>query len=435
MEHSWLPAIILMSLFFLFLVFGLWIGISLIIVGFIGIHFFTTLPAGKILGISMWNTLNNWPLTCLPLFIFMGDILSRSKLSEQLFSGLAPWVQRLPGKLLHINVLGCTLFAAISGSSAATCATIGKITLPEFKRLNYNQSLSIGSLAGSGTLGFMIPPSIIMIIYGVLADVSIGKLFMAGIIPGIIIAVLFMGFIAIRGLLDPSITPATHSEYSWKDRIRSLPQMLPVTFLIIAVLGMIYAGLTTPTEAAAIGVAGALTIALLSKSLTWASFIQSLKGATVTTCMMFLIVIGATYFSTTMSYLAIPPKLVMVVANLQLSPYAMIIALSLLYLILGCLMDSGSMIVITLPFAIPIVKAAGYDLVWFGIYLVMVSELGQITPPVGFNLFMIHNVTKQPIQYIVKSALPFIMLLLLATLIIVIFPEIPIWLPGKMITK
>lgn len=435
MEHLWFSGILLMCIFFAFLAFGLWIGISLIVVGFLGIHFFTTLPAGKILGISIWNTLNNWPLTCLPLFIFMGEILSRTKLSEQLFSGLAPWVQRLPGRLLHINVLGCTLFAAISGSSAATCATIGKITLPEFEKLKYNQSLSIGSLAGSGTLGFMIPPSIVMIIYGVLADISIGRLFMAGILPGLIIAALYMGFIIFRGILDPTITPSTHSIFSWKDRIGSLKKISPVIILIIVVLGVIYAGVATPTEAAAIGVGGGLVIALLSKSLTWNSFKQSLQGATVTTSMMCLIVVGASYFSTAMSYLGIPQKLVMTVANLRLSPYAVIIALTGLYIILGCLMDSGSMIVITLPFALPIVKAAGYDLIWFGIYLVLVSELGQITPPVGFNLFILQNITKKPIQYIIKSAFPFIMLLLLVTLIIMIFPEIPLWLPGKMVTK
>ena len=291
MEVSWLPAVVLMALFFLFLAFGLWIGISLLLTGIIAIHFFTALPAGKILGVSVWNTLNSWPLTCLPLFIFMGDILSRSKLSEQLFSGLAPWVHRLPGKLLHVNVLGCALFAAISGSSAATCATIGKITLPEFKRLNYNEELSIGSIAGSGTLGFMIPPSIVMIIYGVLADVSVGKLFIAGVIPGLMMAAIFVGYIVLRGVLDPSITPAT-TEYTWKDRFQSLPQLLPVISLIVVVLGTIYMGLATPTEASAIGVGGALVLGAVTRSLSWKTFKEALMSSTVTTCMMCLIVIG-----------------------------------------------------------------------------------------------------------------------------------------------
>lgn len=434
MEFSWLPALVLMALFFLFLAFGLWIGISLILTGIIALHFFTSLPAGKILGVSMWNTLNNWPLTCLPLFIFMGDILSRSRLSEQLFSGLAPWVHRLPGKLLHVNVLGCAQFAAISGSSAATCATIGKITLPEFRRLHYDEDLSIGSIAGSGTLGFMIPPSIVMIIYGVLADVSVGKLFIAGIIPGLMMAAIFVGYILVRGILNPSITPAT-SEFTWTDRFRSLPQLVPVLSLITVVLGTIYAGLATPTEAAAIGVGGAVVIGLITKSLTWDNFRGALRASTVTTCMMCLIVVGATYFSTAMSYLGIPQRSVMVVANMHLSPYAVVLALSVLYLILGCLMDSGSMIVITLPFAVPLIKLAGFDLIWFGIYLVIMSELGQVTPPVGFNLFVLQNVTKKPIGYITRVTVPFMLLLLLSTLIITLFPGIPLWLPGQMISK
>jgi C4-dicarboxylate transporter DctM subunit len=434
MDVSWLPAIIVISTFFLFLAFGLWIGISLILTGIIAISFFTPLPAGKILGVSIWNTLNSWPLTCLPLFIFMGDILSRGKLSEQLFSGLAPWVNRLPGKLLHVNVLGCALFAAISGSSAATVATIGKITLPQFKKMNYDEGLSIGSIAGSGTLGFMIPPSIPMIIYGVLADVSVGRLFIAGVIPGAMMAAIFVGYIMLRGILNPSITPAT-IDYTWKDRIKTLPQMLPVISLIVVVLGTIYTGLATPTESAAVGVGGALLIGLATRALSWNLFKSALMASTVTTCMMCLIVVGATYFSTAMSYLGIPQKAVMVVANMHLHPYMVIFALSILYIILGCLMDSGSMIVITLPFAIPMIKLAGFDLVWFGIYLVIMSELGQVTPPVGFNLFILQSVAQKPIGYIIRVTIPFMLLLLLSAAIITVFPGIPLWLPGQMMGK
>jgi C4-dicarboxylate transporter, DctM subunit len=434
MDVSWLPAIIVLSTFFLFLAFGLWIGISLILTGIIAISFFTPLPAGKILGVSIWNTLNSWPLTCLPLFIFMGDILSRGKLSEQLFSGLAPWVNRLPGKLLHVNVLGCALFAAISGSSAATVATIGKITLPQFKRMNYDEGLSIGSIAGSGTLGFMIPPSIPMIIYGVLADVSVGRLFIAGVIPGAMMAAIFVGYIMIRGILNPSITPAT-IDYTWRDRIKTLPQMLPVVSLIVIVLGTIYTGLATPTESAAVGVGGAVLIGLATRALSWSLFKSALMASTVTTCMMCLIVVGATYFSTAMSYLGIPQKAVMVVANMHLHPYMVIFALSILYIILGCLMDSGSMIVITLPFAIPMIKLAGFDLVWFGIYLVIMSELGQVTPPVGFNLFILQSVAQKSIGYITRVTIPFMLLLLLAAVIITVFPGIPLWLPGQMMGR
>ena len=434
MDSSWLPAIMVISAFLLFLAFGLWIGISLILTGIIAISCFTSLPAGKILGVSIWNTLNSWPLSCLPLFIFMGDILSRGKLSEQLFSGLAPWVNRLPGKLLHVNVLGCGLFAAISGSSAATCATISKITLPQFKRMNYDEDLSIGSIAGSGTLGFMIPPSIPMIIYGVLADVSVGRLFIAGVIPGAMMLAIFVGYIMLRGILNPSITPAT-IDYTWKARIKTLPQMLPVVSLIIVVLGTIYAGLATPTEAAAVGVGGALLIGLVTNALSWNLFKTALMASTVTTCMMCLIVVGATYFSTAMSYLGIPQKAVLVVASMNLHPYMVIFALSILYIILGTLMDSGSMIVITLPFAIPMIKLAGFDLVWFGIYLVIMSELGQVTPPVGFNLFILQSVTQKPIGYITRVTIPFMLLLLLSAAISTVFPTIPLWLPGHMMGK
>jgi C4-dicarboxylate transporter DctM subunit len=434
MDFSWFPAAVLMVVFFTLLAFGLWIGVSLILVGFIALHFFTSMPAGKILGLSIWNTLNNWPLTCLPLFIFMGDILSRSKLSEQLFSGLAPWVHRLPGKLLHVNVLGCALFAAISGSSAATCATIGKITLPEFKRLNYDEALSVGSIAGSGTLGFMIPPSIVMIIYGVLADVSVGKLFMAGVVPGLMMAAIFMGYVILRGILNPSITPE-ETRFPRRDRLQSLPKLIPTLSLIAVVLGTIYTGIATPTEAAAIGVGGALVIGWITRTLTWQNLKDSLQASTVTTCMMCLIVVGATYFSMAMSYLGIPQRSVMAVAEMKLPPYAVILALSILYIILGCLMDSGSMIVITLPFAAPIIKLAGFDPVWFGIYLVIMSELGQITPPVGFNLFVLQNVAQKPIGYITRVTVPFMLLLLLSALIITIFPGIPLWLPGQMISK
>jgi tripartite ATP-independent transporter DctM subunit len=364
----------------------------------------------------------------------MGDILSRGKLSEQLFSGLAPWVSWLPGKLLHVNVLGSGLFAAISGSSAATCATIGKITLPQFKRMNYDEDLSIGSIAGSGTLGFMIPPSIPMIIYGVLADTSIGRLFIAGVIPGAMMVAIFVGYIMLRGMLNPSITPAT-LDYTWKDRIATLPQLLPVVSLIVLVLGTIYTGLATPTEAAAVGVGGALLIGVISRGLTWNMFKSALMASTVTTCMMCLIVVGATYFSTAMSYLGIPQKAVMAVAKMHLHPYMVVFALSILYLILGCLMDSGSMIVITLPFAIPMIKLAGFDLVWFGIYLVIMSELGQVTPPVGFNLFILQSVAQKPIGYITRVTIPFMGLMLLSAALITIFPGIALWLPGQMLGK
>lgn len=435
MDSVWTSSIVLGILFFSLLSGGIWIGVSLIIVGGVGIHFFTAIPAGKVLGTIAWNTLNSWPLTCLPLFIFMGEILFRTRLSEQLFTGLSPWVHRLPGKLLHTNVLGCALFAAISGSSAATCATISKVTLPEFKRLGYDRSLSIGSLAGSGTLGFLIPPSIVMVIYGVLADQSIGKLFMAGIFPGILAAMLYMSYIVLRGIINPGITPSASGFYTWKDRFGSLPEILPVMILMLMVLGTIYTGWATPTEAAAIGVAGAILIGLFSRTLTWQSFKESLKGSTRTTCMMCLIVLGASYFSSAMGYLGIPRAMAMAVANWGLSPYALIFALTILYIILGCFLDGGSIIVITLPITLPLVQGAGFSPIWFGIFLVIMAELCQITPPLGFNLFVLQKETGLDITYIIRSAIPFFLLLLLTVSIITLFPQIALWLPSRMVAN
>jgi C4-dicarboxylate transporter, DctM subunit len=430
-DSVWFVSLILGIIFFALLAGGVWIGVSLIVLGGVGIHFFTAIPAGKVLGTIAWNTLNSWPLTSLPLFIFMGEILFRTRLSEQLFTGLAPWVHRLPGKLLHSNVLGCALFAAISGSSAATCATVSKVTLPEFERLGYDRSLSVGSLAGSGTLGFLIPPSIIMVIYGVLADQSIGKLFMAGVFPGMLAAGFFMGYIALRGIIDPGITPSP-TTFTWKDRFRSIPEIAPVMILMLLVLGTIYIGWSTPTEAAAIGVAGALVIGWLSKTLTRDSFKQSLVGATRTTCMMCLIVLGASYFSSAMGYLGIPRAMAMVVVEWNLSPYALIFALTVLYIILGCFLDGGSIIVITLPITLPLAQAAGFSGIWFGVFLVIMAELCQITPPLGFNLFVLQKETGQEIQYIIKASIPFFLLLLLVVAVITVFPQIALWLPYRM---
>lgn len=426
------PSIVLGLVFFLFLGTGVWIGLTLILVAGIGIHFFSVIPAGKVLATIAWNTLDSWPLSCLPLFIFMGELLFRTRISRDLFEGMSPWVQWLPGRLLHANVLGCALFAAISGSSAATCATMAKVTLPEFENLGYDRKLAVGSLAGSGTLGFLIPPSIIMVIYGVLADVSIGKLFMAGILPGMLAAGFYMGYIALRGIVDPDITPVVSAHLSLAEKLRLLPKTLPVIALIALVLGTIYAGWATPTEASAIGVLGSLLLGLLSGALTRESFMESLMGATQTTVMMGLIVFGAAYFSTAMGYLGIPRSLAMSVAGMGLSPYALIAALTVFYIFLGCFLDGGSIIVVTLPICLPLVTAAGFSPIWFGIYLVIMAELCQITPPVGFNLFVLQKETGQDIGFIVRAAIPFFLLLLLALCVITFFPQIVLWLPGCM---
>ncbi|MGD8564552.1 MAG: TRAP transporter large permease subunit [Desulfarculaceae bacterium] len=432
MESIALTSVVLGIIFFVLLGAGVWIGLTLLLVAGIGIHFFTPIPAGKVLATITWNTLDSWPLSCLPLFIFMGELLFRTRISRNLFEGMAPWVRWLPGRLLHANVLGCALFAAISGSSAATCATMAKVTLPEFERLGYDRKLAVGSLAGSGTLGFLIPPSIVMVIYGVLADVSIGKLFMAGIMPGLLAAGLYMGYMALRGSLNPAITPSENTSQTMAERLRLLPKVLPVIGLIALVLGTIYSGWATPTEASAIGVLGALLLGIFTGALTKKSFAESLMGATKTTVMMGLIVMGASYFSTAMGYLGIPRSLAMYVASLKLSPYALIAALTVFYIFLGCFLDGGSIIVITLPICLPLVTAAGFSPIWFGIYLVIMAELCQITPPVGFNLFVLQKETGREISFIVRAAAPFFLLLLLALAFITVFPGIALWLPSRM---
>lgn len=409
-----------------------WIGISLFVVGLAGLMIFTSLPATTILANIAWNNTSGSTMLALPLFIFMGEILFRSKISENLFKGLAPWMDPVPGRLLHVNIFASALFAAVSGSSAATTATVGKITLPEFQKRNYDRKLGIGSLAGAGTLGFLIPPSMMMLVYGIMADVSIGKLFMAGFIPGIIIAVAFSGYVMFRCIQNPDLAPSSKSEYTWHDRIYAIPLLAPVIILVGAVLGSIYAGWATPTEAAAVGVVGALFFASLSKSLTFDVFKDALMGAVKTSCMIMWIVCGAAFLSVTVGYLGIARKLTQFIADMGVSPYMLIIVLSIMYLFMGCLLDGFSMIVMSLPISLPLIQQAGFDPIWFGIYLVIMIQLAQITPPVGFNLFVINGLIDEDIGKIAVSALPFFILLLIVTAFLTIFPGIVLYLPSLM---
>lgn len=368
----------------------------------------------------------------LPLFILMGEILYRSKISENLFKGLSPWISFLPGRLIHVNVVASSLFAAVSGSSAATTATVGKITLPELSKRNYDRSLSLGTLAGAGTLGFLIPPSMMMIVYGIVANVSIGQLFIAGIIPGLILAAALSGYIIIRCLINPSLAADEGNGYSWTDRLKTLPLILPVLILIVLVLGSIYTGWATPTEAAAVGVLGALAFAVLSRTLTKSVFMEVILGTVKTSTMIMLIVAGASYLSVTVGYLGIPGKLTAYIGSLGLSSFQLIIILTIMYVILGCLLDGFSMIVMSLPLALPLIVAAGFDPLWFGIYLVLMIEVAQITPPVGFNLFVINGLVEEDILKIAYYALPSFLIILLLVAIFTIYPEIILWLPGKM---
>ena len=430
-----LMALVVFGVLFLALASGIWVGFSLFIVGFVGMIFFGTLPAGNNMASSVWATVEKWEYVALPLFILMGEILFRSGISERLFKALVPWLYRLPGGLLLMNIVACTLFAAVSGSSAATTATVGRITLAEFEKLGYDRRLAMGSLAGAGTLGFLIPPSLIMIVYAILAEVSIGKMFAAGILPGLLLAGIYSSYIIYRGIRNPEIAPRTQESYSWTDRFVALKDLAPTLALILMVLGSIYAGIATPTEAAALGAFGAALFAFLNRRLNLKIMFECLIGAVKTNTMIMMIVVGAGFLSRVMGFLGIPAAITQAITEMNLSPYTLMIILGAFYLVLGCLLDGFSIVVMTLPIALPMVTQAGFDPIWFGIYLILMVEVSQITPPVGFNLFVIQGLTREPIMNIARYALPFFFLMLLTTAILVVFPEIALLLPRLMIGK
>lgn len=423
----------ILGLLILFLGSSIWVGISLFLVGVAGFTLFTNTPPLTVLSNILWNSTNSSTMMALPLFIFMGEILFRSKISENLFKGLSPWMNSLPGRLIHVNIAASALFAAVSGSSAATTATVGKITLPELKKRNYNTSLCLGTLAGAGTLGFLIPPSIVMLVYGIMAGVSIGKLFIAGIIPGVMLATGFSLYVIVRSLFNPGLAPAGDLRYTWRDRIKTIPLLLPVVSLILLVLGSIYTGWATPTEAAAVGVLGALFFAKISRSMDGKVFMEAVLGSVKTSCMIMLIVAGASFLSVAVGYLGIPATLTKFIGTLGLSKYELIIILSIMYLILGFMLDGFSMIVMSLPLALPLIMAAGFDPLWFGIYLVIMIEVSQITPPVGFNLFVINGLVNENIFRIALYALPSFIIMFLVVALITVYPEIVLALPNMMI--
>ena len=423
---------LLIAALFLILGSGVWIGLALSGVAWVGMTLFSARPAGDAMAVTIWGSSSSWTLTALPLFIWMGEILFRTKLSNDMFRGLAPWVQALPGRLLHTNVVGCAIFAAVSGSSAATCATIGKMTLPELQRRGYPDDISIGSLAGAGTLGLLIPPSIIMIVYGVSADVSIAQLFIAGVLPGIMLAALFSGYLVVWALLNPDRVPPADATLSFGQKVYESRHLIPVMLLIAAVLGSIYSGFATATEAAAVGVVGSLGLSAAQGSLDRKAFVASLMGGTRLYCMIALILAGASFLTLAMGYIGLPRHLAEWIATLGLSPFALIIALTIFYAILGCFLDGISMVVLTMGVILPTVQKAGIDLLWFGIFIVLVVEMAQITPPVGFNLFVLQGMTKREIGWIARVTLPFFFLMVVAVALIWVFPQIVTLLPAQM---
>ena len=411
---------------------GVWVALSMIAVSAIGMLLFTTRPVGDAMATTIWGTSSSWTLTALPLFVWMGEILFRTKLSENLFKGLSPWLSKLPGGLVHVNVVGCALFAAISGSSAATVATVGKMSIPELRKRKYPEKLLLGSLAGSGTLGLLIPPSIILIIYGVTIEDSIAKLFMAGILPGIMIALMFMLYVILWSTLNKKLMPKSIESFSFLEKVHGSKQLLPVILLITSVIGSIYTGIATATEAASLGVVGALILSFFQGTLNKTTFKLSLLGATKTSCMIAFILAGSAFLSLAMGFTGLPRNLAIWIDAMNLSPYTLLFVLTIFYIILGMFLDGISAVVLTMAIIEPMIRQAGFDMIWFGIYLVIVVEMAQITPPVGFNLFVLQGMANKDMGFIAKSAFPVFLLMILAVIIIIIFPEIALWLPNQM---
>ncbi len=493
-----LITIILFAFMLTLLASGLWVAISLLAVGFMALAVFSAAPAGSLLATTVWDASWNWALTALPLFIWMGEILFRSRLSADMFNGLAPWLSWLPGRLLHVNIVGCGVMAAVAGSSSVTCATVARMSIPELRKRGYDEGLSIGTLAGSGTLGLLIPPSIMLIVYGVIAQVSISRLFMAGVLPGLLLISIFMGYVMIWALTHPDRMPKSDISLTRADltflacevvliaalwafaewfaelalwmskglaagnpefdddsitggtvlfvlglagtilsaQISARTRLLvPVLCLITAVLGSIYGGVATPTEAATIGVLGAFVLAAASGSLDWETFIGSLMGAMRTSCMIGFILVGAAFLSIAMGFTGIPRALAAWVGSMNLSPYMLLAALTVLYIVLGCFLDGVSMMVVSAAVVLPMVQNAGIDLLWFGIYIVVVVEMAQITPPVGFNLFVLQSMTGRDIMAVTRAAMPFFFLMLLGIVILTAFPAIATFLPMLMTSR
>lgn len=411
---------------------SLWIFLSLGLTGLLGLMLFTDYPPGELVAQVAFSANQSFVMTCLPLFIFMGELLFSSGASEDLYSGIGPWVGWIPGRLLHSNILSCTVFAAVSGSSAVTTATVGSVAVPELKKLGYDDGITLGSLAGAGTLGLLIPPSIAMIVYGAITEQSIGQLFIGGIFPGLMLSVLFMFYIGMRAIRNPSIAPASRTS-SWIEMVKSTTKIIPIVCIIMLILGLIYTGITTPTEAGAIGALCAVIITLLYNNLNWENVRKASFATIRTTCMIMFVVTGAAILSSALAYLRVPQQLATVIAAAGLPKYLVLAIICIIYLILGCIFEGISMMVLTLPIVYPLILKLGFDGIWFGIVLVMLIEAAQITPPVGFNLYVLQNISGASVGLIVKNTIPFFIIMLVALLVLVLFPDIALFLPRLMI--
>ena len=427
-------SIIVLFLFVLFLLLGtgVWVGLALMGVAWVGMELFTSRPVGDVMITTIWSHSSSWTLTALPLFIWMGEILYRTRLSEDMFKGLAPWMARLPGGLVHTNIVGCTIFAAVSGSSAATLTTVGKMSIPELRKRNYPETMVIGTLTGAATLGLMIPPSLTLIVYGVTINESITKLFFAGILPGLVLALMFMAYVAIYSKVSSNWQPNEEPRLPFSEKLKNSRFLLPVIVLILIVIGSMYLGYATATEAAAFGVIGGLVLAASQGSLTWHTFTASLMGATRTSAMIALILAGAGFLSLSMGFTGLPRGLANLIAGFELSTFELLMVLLVFYIILGCFLDGISSVVLTMAVVEPMILDAGIDLIWFGIFIVVVVEMAQITPPIGFNLFVMQGMTNHEMNFVAKAAIPMFLIMVLMVFVLIMFPELATYLPDNL---
>ena len=426
------PIAIFLFVLFLLLGSGVWVGLALMGVAFVGMELFTSRPPGDAMITTIWTASSSWTLTALPLFIWMGEILYRTRLSEDMFRGLSPWMARLPGGLIHTNIVGCTVFAAVSGSSAATLTTVGKMSIPELRKRGYPEHLVIGTLAGAATLGLMIPPSLTLIVYGVTINESITKLFMAGILPGLVLALMFMSYVAIVSKVSKDFSPTPEPLMSFGEKVANSRFLVPVILLILLVIGSMYLGFATATEAAAFGVIGSLVLAAFQRSLTLETFIESLMGATRTSAMIAFILAGAAFLSLSMGFTGLPRGLADFIASMEFSRFELLMALLVFYIVLGCFLDGISSVVLTMAVVEPMIRQAGIDLIWFGIFIVVVIEMAQITPPIGFNLFVLQGMTSHEMNYIARAAIPMFLIMVLMVFVLIAFPDLATWLPDNL---
>jgi tripartite ATP-independent transporter DctM subunit len=425
-------SVILVATLFGCLAIGLWVSIALFLTGLVGVLLFSSAPITNVLATNIWSSSSEWSLAALPLFIWMGEILFRSRMSKDLFTGLAPWMRTLPGGLAHVGILASGIFAAVSGSSAATCATVAKVAVPELTARGYDERLVLGTIAGSGTLGLLIPPSIILIVYGVAAEQSIARLFIAGVLPGILVIALFMVYVSLWSATGRAPTPPRDPAMPFLQKIKASRTLLPVTLLIVGVVGSIYLGLASPTDSAAVGVVLALLMSYLFGDLNWTTFKEGLISATLTSSMIAFILAGSAFLTIAMGYSGLPATIARWITDMNMSHFALLAALTVFFIVMGCFLDGISIVVLTTAVLLPAVQATGIDLIWFGIYLVLVVEMGQLTPPVGLNLFVLQGMTGRDILYISKAAFPFFLMLIFAVAIVAAFPDIVLTLPRMM---